>query len=70
MNANPEGVDVATPVVAIYDSPSMTQLYKSDPVMNGSGRQHFEVNLENSSQFRLQISGKYNIRLVDCNLSK
>lgn len=70
MNANPEGVDVATPIVAIYDSPSMTQLYRSNPIMKGSSRQHFEVNLENSSQFRLQISGKYNIRLVDCNLSK
>jgi hypothetical protein len=70
MNAEPEGADVATPIVAIYGGSGMRQLYKSDPVVKESGIQHFEVSLEDLSQFRLQISGKYNIRVVDCYLSK
>ena len=70
MNAEPEGVDVVTPVVAIYGGSGQRQLYKSDPVVKGSGTQRFEVSLEDLSQFRLQISGKNNIRLVDCYLSK
>lgn len=70
MNMDPGGVDEVTPIVAIYDGPWLTQLYKSDPVTNETGIQNFDISLENTKQFRLQISGKHNIRLVDCYLSK
>ncbi len=70
MNAEPGGVDTVTPVVAVYEGTWLRELYKSEPVTKGTSIQHFEVSLENAPQFRLQISGRYNIRLVDCYISK
>ena len=70
MNAEPGGVDTVTPVVAVYEGTWLRELYKSEPVTKGTSIQHFEVSLENAPQFRLQISGRYNIRLVDCYVSK
>lgn len=70
MNTDSGGADTVTPIVAVYNGPWLEQLYKSEPVTNGSRNQYFEVDLKNSTQFRLQISGKYNIRLVNCYLYK
>lgn len=70
MNAEPGGVDTVTPVVAVYEGAWLRELYKSEPVTKGTSIQHFEVSLKNAPQFRLQISGRYNIRLVDCYISK
>ena len=70
MNAEPGGVDTVTPVVAVYEGTWLRELYKSEPVTKGTSIQHFEVSLKNAPQFRLQISGRYNIRLVDCYISK
>ena len=70
MNADPGGADTVTPVVAVYEGAWLRELYKSDPVTQESGIQHFEVSLKNAPQFRLQISGRHNIRLVDCYLCK
>ena len=70
MNMNPAGKDEITPVLTIYDATTNEQLYRSDPVMPGSKNQHIDVNLKNTTKFRLQISGKYNVRLVDCYLTK
>lgn len=70
MNTEPGGTDEVTPIVAIYNGPWLEQLYRSDPVTNETGTQRFEVSLKNSKQFRVQISGRHNVRLVDCYLSK
>lgn len=70
MNMNPAGKDEITPVLIIYDANTQEQLYKSDPVLPGSKNQHIDVNLQNTTKFKLQISGKYNVRLVDCYLTK
>lgn len=70
MNPDPGGVDITSPVVKILEDPWREELYKSEPVKEGSPVQHFEVSLKNTEQLWIQIGGKYNVRLVDCYLSK
>lgn len=70
MNPNPDGLDVVSPVVVIYENAWKNELYRSEPVKAGSTAQHFEVSLQNTTDLRLQISGEYNVRVVDCYLSK
>jgi hypothetical protein len=70
MNPNPGGLDTVSPVVVIYENEWNRELYRSEPVKAGSAAQHFEVSLQNTKELKVQISGEYNVRIVDCYLSK
>lgn len=70
LNPDPGGIDSTTPVVVISENPWRLELYRSEPVTKDTTVQHFEVSLKNTKQLVLQIGGKYDVRVVDCYLSK